>query len=166
MKKEKFNFVPLILITVALLFITIDIIKIKELPEDFIKADNIEINETILIINFKGDSLEMTISESQASSINSGLTGKKGIRPNTHDLFLNTLNALNMNLYRVSIDALRESYYTASLHVSFLGISFIIDSRPSDAIALALRANATIYVNSELFYKEIKLMEIKRPEVF
>jgi bifunctional DNase/RNase len=71
-------------------------------------------------------------------------------RPMTHDLMRELLLALDGTLERVVISDLRESTFFATLHVSANGKTTIIDARPSDAIALALRARASIFVTDEV----------------
>ncbi len=71
-------------------------------------------------------------------------------RPMTHDLMRELLSALDARLERVVISDLRESTFFATLHIKVDDEVTLIDARPSDAIALALRTRATIYVSSEV----------------
>ena len=67
-------------------------------------------------------------------------------RPMTHDLLKNVLDRLGGKVERVLIDDLWQETYYAKITVSMNGDTMDIDSRPSDAIALALRAKAPIYM--------------------
>jgi bifunctional DNase/RNase len=78
-------------------------------------------------------------------------------RPLTHDLIRNLLRELGVKLQRVTITDLRNNTYFASLTLELKGQTLDIDSRPSDAIAVALRMKAPIYVSTEVL-KTAKLV--------
>ena len=94
--------------------------------------------------------LPIWIGHAEARAIKRALAGVKMNRPRTHDLFANTLSNLDARLVHVRVDRLRGGVYygTATLQQGDRVIS--IDARPSDAMALALRTSATIYVADEL----------------
>ena len=71
-------------------------------------------------------------------------------RPMTHDLFVSTIEKLGAQLLQVSIVDLRESTYFAEITWKTSTGSLVVDARPSDAIALALRAKAPIYCASHV----------------
>jgi len=71
-------------------------------------------------------------------------------RPMTHDLIRNLLGELGASVTRVEITELRENTFYALIHVQHQGVDRLIDARPSDAVALALRANAPILVSEEV----------------
>ncbi len=74
-------------------------------------------------------------------------------RPLTHDLIRNLLNGLGVKLQRVTVSDLRNNTYFALLSLEFRGQTLEIDSRPSDAIAVALRMKAPIYATAEVLAK-------------
>ncbi len=74
-------------------------------------------------------------------------------RPMTHDLLRNMLSQFNVELEKVVINDLMESTFFATLYLKYNGSHAIVDSRPSDAIALALRTDSPIYVDSEVLNK-------------
>src|SRR5205823_228093 len=74
-------------------------------------------------------------------------------RPLTHDLIRNILQSLGATLERVTITNIRNSTYFAVLHLRLKGEEFQIDSRPSDAIAVALRTKAPIYASVQVLAK-------------
>lgn len=83
-------------------------------------------------------------------------------RPLTHDLMLSTLNAVGATLDHIEITDLRDGVYYARLH--FLGAT-TVDARPSDAIALALRADVPILVDSQVIASAgIELPDEAAPE--
>ena len=71
-------------------------------------------------------------------------------RPMTHDLFTNVLGSLAANLERVLVTELRDNTFYAVLRLKSHGEQIDVDSRPSDAIALAVRTDAPIFASREL----------------
>lgn len=72
-------------------------------------------------------------------------------RPLTHDLLRNVIAGLNARVTRVVVGALRGDTFHATIWMDQGGESVAIDARPSDAIALALRADCPIFVSREVF---------------
>lgn len=71
-------------------------------------------------------------------------------RPLTYDLFKNVINSLEARILRVEVVALREETYFGNIVMEVDGTEVNIDSRPSDALNLAARANAPIFVAREV----------------
>jgi bifunctional DNase/RNase len=71
-------------------------------------------------------------------------------RPMTHDLLRNVIYDLDGSVQKVVISELKDSVFFAILHLVVRGEPVLIDARPSDAIALALRAKAPIYVEEDV----------------
>ena len=71
-------------------------------------------------------------------------------RPQSHDLMLTLVNELGGELTKVSVTDLREDTFFATLHVQVDGREIEVDSRPSDAIALAVRAGVPIYASEDV----------------
>lgn len=86
------------------------------------------------------------IGEFEAAAITVALDGKKMDRPGSHDLFKNILDKLEATIDRIVIDDLWGSTYYAKIYLDQDGEESEIDSRPSDAIALAVRFGAQILV--------------------
>jgi bifunctional DNase/RNase len=74
-------------------------------------------------------------------------------RPYTHDLLCSVIDTLRARVHRVVITDLKESTFFALVHIERNGEFFSIDARPSDAMALALRANAPILVEESVLEK-------------
>ena len=72
-------------------------------------------------------------------------------RPQTHDLLLNILDSLNAKILEVSITDIHDKTYFAEIKLSTHEGELTLSSRPSDAIALALRSSAEIYVENAVF---------------
>lgn len=73
-------------------------------------------------------------------------------RPMTHDLLRNLIQNLNAELQRVVITELKDSTFFAALWLNQAGEQVMVDARPSDAIALALRFDCPIYVNEDVMH--------------
>ena len=80
-------------------------------------------------------------------------------RPMTHDLIKNILDGVGASVQQIVINDLKENTFFAVIEVNFNGNVVNIDSRPSDAIALALRLNAPIFVTDKVVSKA-KSMDI------
>jgi bifunctional DNase/RNase len=74
-------------------------------------------------------------------------------RPMTHDLLKDFLDKFEINLEKIMINDVRDNTFYALLHCKYKNKKLTIDSRPSDAIALALRLNAPIFVKEEVVQK-------------
>jgi len=74
-------------------------------------------------------------------------------RPMTHDLIRNILGLFRSKVVKIEVMDLRENTYYALIHIKAEGKEIAIDSRPSDAIAVALGAGAPIYVTEEVLSK-------------
>jgi bifunctional DNase/RNase len=93
----------------------------------------------------------------EASAIATQLEKVQLSRPMTHDLMKNLLDTLGVVVIKIEVNDLRENTFFAIIHLDLDGTHFAIDARPSDAIALALRTNATIYVHKEVIEKSRKI---------
>ena len=78
-------------------------------------------------------------------------------RPMTHDLIKNLLETLSAEVKKIVITERKDSTFFALIHLSVQGSIIEVDSRPSDAIAIALRAEAPIYVDEDVISKAKKI---------
>jgi bifunctional DNase/RNase len=97
--------------------------------------------------------LAMVIGPAEATGIAVPLQGLTPPRPLTHDLFLTLFGRLNVQVTRVVITDLRDDVYYATLQLTAGGTTLTLDSRPSDAIALAIRAKVPVLVEDRVFDK-------------
>src|SRR5437879_13356594 len=97
--------------------------------------------------------LAMAIGPAEATGIAVPLQGITPPRPLTHDLFLTLFGRLKVSLTRVVITDLRDDIYYATVHLSGGAGEMTLDSRPSDAIALAIRAKVPVLVEDRVFDK-------------
>jgi bifunctional DNase/RNase len=94
--------------------------------------------------------LPIWIGQPEAASILMRLQGTSSPRPLTHDLFTDTLAQLDAEIVRVCVTELRENTFHATITIRQNGSELEIDSRPSDAIALAVRTDAPIYADDSV----------------
>jgi len=90
--------------------------------------------------------LPIIIGQAEAQAIALELEGIKPPRPLSHDLMKSIIDNLGGSLLQIYINELRENTYYAQLVIDLSSLTVEIDARPSDAIALAIRAHAPIYV--------------------
>ena len=74
-------------------------------------------------------------------------------RPMTHDLIRDIIGGLDATVSKIVVNDLKNNTFYAVIHLALNGSNVVIDSRPSDAIALALRIDAPIYVSTEVVNK-------------
>lgn len=136
-----------------------------EAKEVYIKTDRIQGNMVILkeseednyyFLMFVGDA------EITAIAKEKGLVEPK--RPLTHDLYLSILNHAGVVFDRVDIHEMQENTYYARVYAHIQGKEVFFDSRPSDAVALALHQRIPIRVNKALLRREMTPEEIQEYE--
>lgn len=102
-------------------------------------------------------SLPIWIGVMEASAIAMELENVKFSRPLTHDLVRNILQELNIAVEKIVVTDLKDNTYFAIIHINTQGKNYKIDSRPSDAIAIALRTGSPIFVEEDVISKSQKL---------
>jgi uncharacterized protein len=98
--------------------------------------------------------LPIWIGASEGNSIAMAMSNVKASRPFTHDLIVNMFDRLEIEVARVVISDLIENTFYASLYLLQNSKEFYIDSRPSDAIAVAIRIGAPIFVEEDVIAKQ------------
>lgn len=99
--------------------------------------------------------IPILIGPSEAQAISAHIEHNKPQRPMTHDLMMSLLDELDAKIDRILISDLRDEVYYARVRVKSAKGTFEVDARPSDAIALALRAEAPIYVSEHVASRAI-----------
>lgn len=94
--------------------------------------------------------LPIIIGSFEAQSIALEMEGIKPPRPLTHDLLKSIIDNLGATVSEIIIDELRDNTFFAKIKIDISSFHNEIDSRPSDAIALAVRTNAPLYVSEEV----------------
>ena len=124
----------------------------KEMSINRIKIDEKRSEQVIVLKEIDGNTLlPVVIGISEVNAIKLKLSGMQPPRPLTHDLLHNTVIELGGKLKRVIVDKLHDRTFFAKLVIENQeGKEVSIDARPSDSIALALRADAPIFVNDSV----------------
>ena len=117
------------------------------------------------------DMLPIWVGKSEASAISFALEGIATPRPMTHDLMKSLLDTVAAKVISVVVTDLKENTYFAKIHLMYEDSEFSIDSRPSDAIALALRTSTPIFASEDVIRKQAseeldQWLENLRPEDF
>jgi len=112
-------------------------------------------NMPIIILRDEEDkrSLPIWVGIFEANAIALELEKITTPRPMTHDLIKNILEALEARVLKVVVNDLRDNTFFAVIHLQLGEAELTVDSRPSDAIALALRVGAPIFVEEEVVRK-------------
>ncbi len=126
-----------------------------ELVLNKIKVDETRSEQVIIFREKKGTRyLPVVIGMAEVNAIKLRLSGVKPPRPLTHDLMAQIIAQLGAKLSKVYIDRLEQQTFYAKLVLSRSGQEdLIIDARPSDSVALALRAGAPVFASEEVVAK-------------
>ena len=117
-------------------------------------------HDQLIVLKEKGGNriLPIVIGLAEASAIKLKISGFNPPRPLTHDLLHSTIENLEASIDKIIVDKLEDSTFHAKIVLkTSSGQIKIIDARPSDSIALAVRAHAPIFVEDEI---------IKQSEIF
>lgn len=118
------------------------------------KMDPVANSPIIILKEIEGEqTLPIWIGLLEATAIASEIEGVRFSRPMTHDLLKNIMDKTDIKVNKIEICDLRDNTYYAIIHLTKKGETVSIDSRPSDAIALALRTKAPIFVSDEVLKK-------------
>jgi len=110
-------------------------------------------------------SVALAIGLAEATGIAVPLQGVTPPRPLTHDLFLTLFGKLKVTLTRVVITDLRDDIFYAIVYLNAGGPELQLDARPSDAIALAIRAKVPVLVEERVFDKAGSGAPPRRPSI-
>ena len=112
----------------------------------------------------QGRTLPIFIGNPEATAIAYALQGVTMPRPLTHDLMRDMLGALEIRVERVIITELRSSTYFAELHLRRGEERTVVSSRPSDAVAVAVRTETPLFVSDELMESEGIILSLENDE--
>jgi bifunctional DNase/RNase len=138
----------------------------KEVRIDSIMYDLVNKTPVVILKETNGDRyLPILIGMFEASAIEMGIRETSLPRPMTHDLLNCVINKLQWTVDRIVITKIEESTFFANIILYQEGTTFEIDSRPSDAIALAVRTHSPILVEEDILSKAgIKMSPHKHGE--
>lgn len=118
----------------------------------------------IILKDVKEDhALPIWIGIAEASAIATQLEKIDLARPMTHDLMKNILTELGVEVKKIEVTDLKDNTFYAMIHMQIEGQALQVDSRPSDAIALALRTDSPIFVSEEVV-NQAKSVDLKKVE--
>ncbi len=104
-------------------------------------------NPVVVLVDLAGQkALPIWIGVFEAEAISRGLEDVVTLRPMTHDLMKQILDTFRVSLTRVVINDIKGNTFYATLYLNVEGEEIAVDSRPSDAIALAVRVKAPIFI--------------------
>jgi bifunctional DNase/RNase len=116
-----------------------------------IVVDPKQSNPVVVLVDLSGQkALPIWIGVFEAEAISRGLEDVVTLRPMTHDLMKQILDTFQVSVTRVVINDLKENTFYANLYLNIEGKELVVDSRPSDAIALAVRVKAPIYISDSV----------------
>lgn len=95
----------------------------------------------------------------EGGAIAAELTGQEPPRPMTHDLMASIFKNAHITMEKVVITDLKDNTYFAEIHLKANGTAMVIDARPSDALALAVRTHCPLFVSESVFQKCPELLK-------
>ena len=126
----------------------------KEVRIDSIMYDLVNKTPVVILKELNGDRyLPILIGMFEASAIEMGIRETPLPRPMTHDLLSNIINQLHLTVEYIIITKIEDSTFYANIVLYRENDTFEIDSRPSDAIALAIRTHSPILVEEKILAK-------------
>jgi len=126
-------------------------IGLVEMVIESVRVHMLSNRHVVILKDSEGDRyLPIWIGAWEASAIAMRLQGLSAERPLTHDLFAAALDRLGVRVERVVINELTDETYHARIHLERDGVQVEVDARPSDALALAVRAEVPIYAAEEV----------------
>src|SRR5687768_258721 len=115
-------------------------------------------------VGSSGRTLPILIGHEEASAIARALQGIEPQRPLTHDLMRDLLGAMNVRVDAVVVTELVDGIFFAELRMTQDGRSYSVSSRPSDALALAVRLGTPIFAEDALLDAEAFMVQEEEPE--
>lgn len=130
-------------------------VQVKEIAFD------LSLSPVVLLVDeSQKRALPISIGPFEAQSIAMALQGVITPRPMTHDLMKSFCDNLGASIRRVVINDIRDGTYYAEMYIQTVSGELVLDSRPSDAIALALRAGAPVYISEKLIDYTLSVDEL------
>ena len=125
--------------------------RLVEMQIESVRVHMLSNRHVVILKDNEGDRyLPIWIGAWEASAIAMRLQGLAAERPLTHDLFAAALDRLGVRVERVVISELTDETYHARIHLERDGVQVEVDARPSDALALAVRAEVQIFAADEV----------------
>jgi hypothetical protein len=142
-----------------------DQVELVTVNEVYIRSDRTQGNMVVLKESESASHyFLMFIGEAEITAIAKEKGFVEPKRPLTHDLLLNILKESGVTFSRIEITEMRENTFYAKVYALIQGAETAFDSRPSDAVALALHEKCPILVNKKLLRRELTPEEVKEYE--
>lgn len=136
-----------------------------------VTVDSVRVNlmspQRLVILREKGANryLPIWVGQYEAEAITVALQEVEMVRPLTHDLLRNVFQSLHARLKRIEISALKEDIFYGTIVAELDGAELTVDARPSDSIALAVRAHVPIFVEESVMQNAAILPAAEGQEV-
>ena len=115
-------------------------------------------------VGSSGRTLPILIGHEEATAIARAIQGVEPPRPLTHDLVRDLLGALDVHIEAIVITELRDAIFYAEIRMRQNGQPVVVSSRPSDAIAIAVRTGTTIFASEALLDAEAYVLQEEEEE--
>lgn len=121
-------------------------------------------NPVVLLKSSESDDvLPIWIGHAESMAIELSMKGEKFERPLTHDLLKATIESLGATLAKIAITELSNNTFFAKVYLQRDADVIVIDARPSDSVALALKFDAPMYVARDVFANHKRALESENP---
>ena len=153
MKKKEISKAPVITLVLLILssimaYAIVNLIEIDNL--NYVVADFLDVSGTTIYIGSNCTAIVAETSPERADAIQTGIEGIINERPNAYDTIIAILKSFNITLEYVNIERFDGSYYYSDLILRSGDKILKLDTKPSDAIAIAVITNSTIYINKTM----------------
>jgi bifunctional DNase/RNase len=128
---------------------------------------DLQSNTPVILLQEAGGAertLPIFVGAPEATAIALAQQGIVTPRPMTHDLLRDVIEALDATVERIVVTELRSTTYYAEIHLLCQGRRVVVSSRPSDAVALAVRMGSPVFVSDELMEAEGLVLQIDDEE--
>ena len=135
-----------------------------EMKVKFLTFDSTSNGFVVLLMDLSNKTgLPIWIGPFEANAIATKLKKMASQRPMTHDLISSILSTLESQVVKIVVNDLKDNTYYGLIYLHRRGEDIIVDSRPSDAIAIALTTGAPIFVSEEVIEKA-KTIDLEKDE--
>lgn len=122
--------------------------------DEYVEIDSISVDGTTIAVVSGCKALVAETSPERAQAIQYGLEGKIEDRPTIYDIFTEVLDTYNMSVVSMAIERRDDRFYYSNIVLRSPTRVLKLDIKPSDAMALCLRNNATMYINKTLLEED------------
>lgn len=150
MKTKTIVLLTVLIVSIGLIAVSLQGETVSPLDLEGFTVVSISVEPGVIHLTSECYRLSMVTTEFQTLSINSGLEGKIELRPTSHDLMKDILENFDIDIAMVKIDSFNQEIYFARLILKQEDRILNLDSKPSDAIAVAVRTGSPIYVKQSV----------------